>query len=325
MFFFFSSRRRHTRYIGDWSSDVCSSDLLRRKMSAHAASETTRAWILAPPQAFSPVIGTPVCIARSITWQLLRAYASERDPPKTVKSWAKTKAGRPWIRPDPVTAPSPRIFCFCMSKSWVWCTTNLSISAKEPGSSRRSSRSRAVFFPALCCRRIRSSPPASSASTWRRRSSSNLSCADIKLLVSLTFAPFSTNNSDPMPLWAQTLLTLAALVLMLALAAAVWALRRVAQRAEGVLTIVEEELRPLVGQAHGLTEDVRALTREAGRELERIGAVADKVESVADGFARFVGVLGGLTRAGQLVGVAAGVKKGVEAFVQRLRKNQGDD
>src|SRR5437763_15805611 len=25
--FFFSSRRRHTRYIGDWSSDVCSSDL----------------------------------------------------------------------------------------------------------------------------------------------------------------------------------------------------------------------------------------------------------------------------------------------------------
>src|SRR5437879_3845326 len=25
--FFFSSRRRHTRYLGDWSSDVCSSDL----------------------------------------------------------------------------------------------------------------------------------------------------------------------------------------------------------------------------------------------------------------------------------------------------------
>src|SRR5215211_5834814 len=26
-FFFFSSRRRHTRSLGDWSSDVCSSDL----------------------------------------------------------------------------------------------------------------------------------------------------------------------------------------------------------------------------------------------------------------------------------------------------------
>src|SRR3989449_10402640 len=28
-FFFFSSRRRHTRCSRDWSSDVCSSDLLR--------------------------------------------------------------------------------------------------------------------------------------------------------------------------------------------------------------------------------------------------------------------------------------------------------
>src|SRR5256885_5656366 len=28
-FFFFSSRRRHTRLQGDWSSDVCSSDLCR--------------------------------------------------------------------------------------------------------------------------------------------------------------------------------------------------------------------------------------------------------------------------------------------------------
>src|SRR5690349_24874688 len=27
MFFFFSSRRRHTRSLRDWSSDVCSSDL----------------------------------------------------------------------------------------------------------------------------------------------------------------------------------------------------------------------------------------------------------------------------------------------------------
>src|SRR5256885_5100423 len=28
LFFFFSSRRRHTRLQGDWSSDVCSSDLI---------------------------------------------------------------------------------------------------------------------------------------------------------------------------------------------------------------------------------------------------------------------------------------------------------
>src|SRR5258706_2473210 len=30
-FYFFSSRRRHTRLVSDWSSDVCSSDLVTRQ------------------------------------------------------------------------------------------------------------------------------------------------------------------------------------------------------------------------------------------------------------------------------------------------------
>src|SRR3712207_8195550 len=44
--FFFSSRRRHTRYWRDWSSDVCSSDLcdpvLSRLRVAKAGKATTR-------------------------------------------------------------------------------------------------------------------------------------------------------------------------------------------------------------------------------------------------------------------------------------------
>src|SRR5262249_59982965 len=45
--FFFSSRRRHTRLVSDWSSDVCSSDLLRGPTARRAtkvlssASSTT--------------------------------------------------------------------------------------------------------------------------------------------------------------------------------------------------------------------------------------------------------------------------------------------
>src|SRR5215467_3237694 len=35
--FFFSSRRRHTRLQGDWSSDVCSSDLYAATAAAIAA------------------------------------------------------------------------------------------------------------------------------------------------------------------------------------------------------------------------------------------------------------------------------------------------
>src|SRR2546421_2041686 len=38
VFFFFSSRRRHTRSDRDWSSDVCSSDLLK---IAHHGSKTS--------------------------------------------------------------------------------------------------------------------------------------------------------------------------------------------------------------------------------------------------------------------------------------------
>src|SRR5256886_11002636 len=39
-FFFFSSRRRHTRFDCDWSSDVCSSDLFLKE-----ASMKFRGWI----------------------------------------------------------------------------------------------------------------------------------------------------------------------------------------------------------------------------------------------------------------------------------------
>src|SRR6266446_8144742 len=38
-FFFFSSRRRHTRLHGDWSSDVCSSDLARPYLSDTAPKQ----------------------------------------------------------------------------------------------------------------------------------------------------------------------------------------------------------------------------------------------------------------------------------------------
>src|SRR5256885_8916229 len=53
-FFFFSSRRRHTRLQGDWSSDVCSSDLgetgpfltMEQVVVARAVGAERRTWIL---------------------------------------------------------------------------------------------------------------------------------------------------------------------------------------------------------------------------------------------------------------------------------------
>src|SRR5262245_66670866 len=40
--FFFSSRRRHTRCLSDWSSDVCSSDLLQQFFGEHGVGQTSR-------------------------------------------------------------------------------------------------------------------------------------------------------------------------------------------------------------------------------------------------------------------------------------------
>src|SRR5437016_10111203 len=45
LLFFFSSRRRHTRLVSDWSSDVCSSDLYgRRSAQQDLHRERARAW-----------------------------------------------------------------------------------------------------------------------------------------------------------------------------------------------------------------------------------------------------------------------------------------
>src|SRR5690606_39624720 len=42
--FFFSSRRRHTRFSRDWSSDVCSSDL-RKYRAAQIAPTWSSVWV----------------------------------------------------------------------------------------------------------------------------------------------------------------------------------------------------------------------------------------------------------------------------------------
>src|SRR5688500_20319826 len=46
-FFFFSSRRRHTRLQGDWSSDVCSSDLIGGR--PFRRPQTPQPWSLSAP------------------------------------------------------------------------------------------------------------------------------------------------------------------------------------------------------------------------------------------------------------------------------------
>src|SRR6266487_7064235 len=49
-FFFFSSRRRHTRWTGDWSSDVCSSDLVPEVLGHPPARDHRCVSVALPPE-----------------------------------------------------------------------------------------------------------------------------------------------------------------------------------------------------------------------------------------------------------------------------------
>ena len=123
-----------------------------------------------------------------------------------------------------------------------------------------------------------------------------------------------------MPPWLWVVLIGCAVALTAALVSAVMALRGALRRTDAVLTIVEQELRPLIGQIHGITGEVRQLTHEARLEAVRVGEVTEHLQAVSGGLARLVVGLSGLARIGEVVGLAGSLRRGVEVFVQRLRR-----
>src|SRR3712207_2947495 len=77
--FFFSSRRRHTRYWRDWSSDVCSSDLTSPKVQAVIGARLAQ---LSEPA--RDLAGIAATIGREFTSDVL-GYASEADEETLVR------------------------------------------------------------------------------------------------------------------------------------------------------------------------------------------------------------------------------------------------
>src|SRR5262249_60020472 len=77
LFFFFSSRRRHTRLVSDWSSDVCSSDLNWQGESRHR------------PDILNPVASDEGDVA------LLEERGKRPVVPGEIAEWAHLLASRP--------------------------------------------------------------------------------------------------------------------------------------------------------------------------------------------------------------------------------------
>lgn len=97
-------------------------------------------------------------------------------------------------------------------------------------------------------------------------------------------------------------------------------IKKTALRAESVLAQVEREIRPMASELETLTGELQKLSRNANDNLQRIGGIVDRVEDISVQAARVVGAVGGLTRIGQYAGMAAGVKRGVEVFLHRLKE-----
>ena len=97
-------------------------------------------------------------------------------------------------------------------------------------------------------------------------------------------------------------------------------IKKTALRAEGVLAQVEREIRPMASELENLTGELQKLSRNANDNLQQIGGIVDRVEDISVQAARVAGAVAGLTRIGQYAGMAAGVKRGVEVFLHRLKE-----
>jgi uncharacterized protein YoxC len=135
----------------------------------------------------------------------------------------------------------------------------------------------------------------------------------------------ATIIGPPMLPWVQAVLAIGFAALVIAVVVTLLSVRRTVVRAEAVLGIVEQELRPLVADTHAVLGELKALSRQANREMDRVGHIGERVEEVATGLGKLVGALGNLTRVGQVLGLAAGLKKGIDVFLYRYgTKGQGD-
>src|SRR3989454_5267242 len=123
-FFFFSSRRRHTRLQGDWSSDVCSSDLLELP---YASGELVMDVVLPAERDGLPEIERQFAGGGLRGWldvlktarvdvTLLRA---SRPPRRS--SWRRRLAGSAWPRRSDIgtpTSPAWTAHASCSSRRW---------------------------------------------------------------------------------------------------------------------------------------------------------------------------------------------------------------
>src|SRR5690606_40880624 len=92
VFFFFSSRRRHTRFSRDWSSDVCSSDLRWFVLRGIGAQASSRHGFLRPLKPSvgalcGPSVAHKIAESRADCWPPGLQRSEERRVGKEGRCW----------------------------------------------------------------------------------------------------------------------------------------------------------------------------------------------------------------------------------------------
>src|SRR6266516_4218620 len=169
--FFFSSRRRHTISYGDWSSDVCSSDLRFESSSwwrTRTRSDASYCWSRSEFGAGTASTAAPKAL--SVAWRFARREGRERF----VAFWctcgatvARCADREPWTMPNtpatPTAAASTAIPIAGMSRRHGRSSSKL----RRGGGSRARTRSRRTGGATGCAARN------SSASFSKRSSTSS--------------------------------------------------------------------------------------------------------------------------------------------------------
>src|SRR5438093_2493214 len=88
-FFFFSSRRRHTRLVSDWSSDVCSSDLIQVEARAPLHRRVIQTFLDYPPMQRGASFNLDALKAEMAA-KMAAAEAARSEERRVGKEWRST-------------------------------------------------------------------------------------------------------------------------------------------------------------------------------------------------------------------------------------------
>jgi uncharacterized protein YoxC len=118
---------------------------------------------------------------------------------------------------------------------------------------------------------------------------------------------------------AVAIVVICVVAVTVSLVLALLALRRVLKRAEVALSLIEREIRPMAAQLGALTEEIRGLSHQVTLEVERLGVVTRRLDEITTTVAKIVAAIAGISRVGQIVGLAGGLRRGLGVFVSRLK------